>query len=179
MLARRELRMAMILQDCSIDENAKHSYLGVKALRLSRPVRTLVSYRHADGAGCLLCRSLGCDDHAGDVARTDLNQLWAAPSDLESRDLFYGVGGPDLAPDPTDRYELIEVDKSGYSPGYAVRDREGTRWSVKLGIEAQPELVATRVLWAIGYHQPANYLLTNWQFVDKETTGTAPRAFSS
>ena len=105
----------------------------------------------------------------GDVARTDVNQLWVAPIDLESRDLFYGVGGPDLAPDATDRYELIEVDKSGYSPGYAVRDREGTRWSVKLGIEAQPELVATRVLWAIGYHQPANYLLTDWQLVDKHT----------
>ena len=111
----------------------------------------------------------GVTTTAGDVARTDVNQLWVAPSDLESRDLFYGVGGPDLAPDPTDSYELIEVDKSGYSPGYAVRDREGTRWSVKLGIEAQPEVVATRVLWAIGYHQPANYLLTNWQFVDKET----------
>jgi hypothetical protein len=104
-----------------------------------------------------------------DATRTDVNQLWVTPSDLESRDLFYGVGGPDLAPDPADKYELIEVDKSGYSPGYAVRDREGTRWSVKLGIEAQPELVATRVLWAIGYHQPANYLLTGWQFVDKAT----------
>ena len=61
------------------------------------------------------------------------------------------------------RYELIAVDDSGYSPGYDVRDPKGTEWSVKLGIEAQPELVASRVLWAIGYHQPPTYLLTKWE----------------
>jgi hypothetical protein len=102
-----------------------------------------------------------------DPARVDVGQLWVEPSDLESRDLFHGVGGPGLAPDPSGPYELIEVDTSGYSGGYDVRDREGIRWSVKLGIEAQPELVVSRVLWAIGYHQPASYLLTNWQFAGK------------
>lgn len=105
---------------------------------------------------------------AGDAAHRDISQLWLTPGDLESRDLFYGAGGRDLAPDPADTYALVEVDNSGYSPGYAVRDREGTRWSVKLGIEAQPELVATRILWAIGYHQPANYVLTDWRFSDKQ-----------
>ena len=125
------------------------------------------------------CAGRSGTDHRRRCARTDVSQLWVTPGDLESRDLFYGSGGRDLAPDPTDTYALIEVDNSGYSPGYAVRDREGTRWSVKLGIEAQPELVATRVLWAIGYHQPANYMLTDWRFVDKRERDTAPRAFSS
>jgi len=66
------------------------------------------------------------------------------------------------------RYELIAVDDSGYSPGYDVRDAKGTRWSVKLGIEAQPEIVASRVLWAIGYHQPPTYLLTKWELAARK-----------
>ena len=104
---------------------------------------------------------------AEDPARVQLDQLWVQPSDLQSRDLFHGSGGPKLAPDPGARYELIAVDDSGYSPGYDVRDPKGTEWSVKLGIEAQPELVSSRVLWAIGYHQPPTYLLTKWELAAK------------
>ena len=101
-------------------------------------------------------------------AAADLAQLWVEPRDLETRDLFHGSGGAALAPDPYARYELVAIDDSGYSPGYDVRDPRGARWSVKLGIEAQPEVVASRVLWAIGYHQPATYLLTNWQLTGKQ-----------
>jgi hypothetical protein len=104
---------------------------------------------------------------AEDPARVQLDHLWVQPSDLESRDLFHGSGGAKLAPDPVARYELIAVDDTGYSPGYDVRDPQGTKWSVKLGIEAQPELVASRVLWAIGYHQPPTYLLPKWELAGK------------
>jgi hypothetical protein len=34
---------------------------------------------------------------------------------------------------------------------------------VKLGPEAQPEVVVSRVLWALGYHQPPTYYLSSWQ----------------
>jgi hypothetical protein len=33
---------------------------------------------------------------------------------------------------------------------------------VKLGTEAQTEVVASRILWAIGYHQVPTYYLTDW-----------------
>ena len=36
------------------------------------------------------------------------------------------------------------------------------KWSVKLGPEAQTEVVASRILWAIGFHQVPNYFLTDW-----------------
>ena len=98
----------------------------------------------------------------------DVAQLWVEPRDLEKRDLFHGPGGAELAPDPSSPYELMAIDNSGYSPGYDVRDARCARWSVKLGIEAQPEVVASRVLWAIGYHQPAAYLLTNWRLTGKQ-----------
>ena len=104
-----------------------------------------------------------------DPTRVAVEQLWIEPHDLESRDLFQGSGGPALAPDPSMPYELLAVDDSGYSPGYDVRDQQGTQWNVKLGIEAQSELVASRVLWAIGYHQPPIYVLENWELV-----GTQP-----
>ena len=85
------------------------------------------------------------------------------PHDLETRDLFHGAGGRALVPDPSAAFELIRVDDSGFSPGFDVRDEDGTMWSVKLGIEAQPEVVAARVLWAAGYHQPPTYLVTSWK----------------
>jgi hypothetical protein len=106
-------------------------------------------------------------------APADVAQLWVEPRDLETRDLFHGPGGAALAPDPSAPYELVAIDDSGYSPGYDVRDPRGAQWSVKLGIEAQSEVVASRVLWAIGYYQPATYLLTNWKLTGKrvETPG--------
>lgn len=103
-----------------------------------------------------------------DSGHVDVGQLWVEPRDLESRDLFHGVGGASLAPDASAVYELVAVDNSGYSPGYEVRDPQGANWSVKLGVEAQPELVASRVLWAIGYHQPHVYVLTNWTLAEKQ-----------
>jgi hypothetical protein len=103
--------------------------------------------------------------------------LWNEPADLESRDLFHGAGGAQLAPDPSAPYELVAIDDSGYSPGYDVRDPRGARWSVKLGIEAQPEVVASRVLWAIGYHQPPTYLVTDWQITGKRVETPGPARF--
>jgi hypothetical protein len=101
-------------------------------------------------------------------APADVAPLWVEPHDLETRNLFHGPGGAALAPDPSVPYELVAIDDSGFSPGYDVRDPQGARWSVKVGIEAQPEVVASRVLWAIGYHQPATYLLTSWRLTGKQ-----------
>jgi hypothetical protein len=102
-------------------------------------------------------------------AAVDIKQLWTDPVDLESRDLFNGPGGAKLAPNPAARYEIVEVDETGFSAGYAVRDDQGTAWNVKLGIEAQPEVVASRLLWALGYHQPPTYLVTAWKLAGKQS----------
>lgn len=102
---------------------------------------------------------------AADPARVDVGQLWVEPHDIESRDLLNGPGGPSRAPDPTVAYELMAVDDSGYSRGYDVRDPRGTQWSVKLGIEAQPEVATSRVLWGLGFHQPPVYLVPQWKLV--------------
>jgi hypothetical protein len=87
--------------------------------------------------------------------------LWQEPADLEQRDLLHGAGGEAL--EPRERaFTFIAEDRTGWSPGFDVRDTSGVTWSVKLGPEAQTEVVASRVLWAIGYHQPPSYYLDEW-----------------
>lgn len=92
-------------------------------------------------------------------------QLWESPTDLEQRDLFRGVGGSKNAPDPNELYEFKEAKGVGTQPGYDVKDSKGREWSVKLGEEARPEVAVSRLLWAIGYHQPSVYYLPRWTLV--------------
>jgi hypothetical protein len=95
---------------------------------------------------------------AGDIA-----ELWQEPADLLERDLVNGPGGAELAPTPNGSYEFVAFKTTGTNPGYDVKDASGRLWSVKLGIEAQSEVTASRILWAMGFPQPASY------FMDKFT----------
>jgi hypothetical protein len=105
-----------------------------------------------------------------------LSELWQDPVDLEARDLLHGAGGEDL--EPRDRvFTFVAEDTTGWSPGYDVRDASGLTWSVKLGPEAQTEVVASRILWAIGYHQPATYYLDRWSMRGNPSAEQPPGRF--
>jgi hypothetical protein len=84
----------------------------------------------------------------------EINELWTRPSNLRGQDLFYGSGGRSTVPAPTLKYRVLEFDGAGNSVGYRVEDARGREWKAKLGEEVQPEIVASRLLWAIGFHQP-------------------------
>lgn len=86
-----------------------------------------------------------------------MSELWVEPTDLANRNLLYGSGGRDTMPAADERFTVKEVDATGNSPGYEVVDAKGREWKVKLGEEVQPEIVASRLLWAIGYHQAPLY----------------------
>jgi hypothetical protein len=98
--------------------------------------------------------------------------LWHEPADLASRDLYAGPWDPSLAPDPRARYTLVERKHTGVNPGMTVRDSLGHEWSVKQGpedgyaSEGQIEVVLSRVLSAVGYHQPPIYYLPSFTLVD-------------
>jgi hypothetical protein len=94
-------------------------------------------------------------------ARATLAELWAAPS--AGRDLFYGVGGRRLQPDPRQLFTVVEIKANGFSDGYIVKDESKREWSAKLPPEGPTEVVASRILWGIGYHQPPLYLLEAWR----------------
>ena len=98
--------------------------------------------------------------------------LWVEPSDLASRDLFYGPWGSDHAPDPKGVYTLIERKHTGVNLGLTVRDEQDREWSVKqpypggLDSEAPVEVVLSRLLSAVGYHQPPVYYLPAFTLKD-------------
>lgn len=92
-------------------------------------------------------------------AAADIAELWQDPVDLAQRDLFTGPGGAALMPSADTTFQFVSFKTTGTNPGYEVRDPSGRLWSVKLGVEAQAEVTASRILWAIGFHQPANYYL--------------------
>jgi hypothetical protein len=101
-----------------------------------------------------------------------VSTLWEPPVDLEQRDLFAGPWGARRAPDPRAAYSLIELKRSGVNPGLSVRDPEGRKWSVKQApIDGAPgegpiEVVVSRLLSAIGYHQPPVYFLPSFTVAD-------------
>ena len=108
--------------------------------------------------------------------RATVGELWQEPSDLERRDLYYGAGGKELFPGDA-AFTFVARDTSGWSPGLDVRSRDGREWSVKLGPEAQSEVVASRILWAIGFHQPPTYYLAEWAMTGAESGPQPPGRF--
>jgi hypothetical protein len=101
-----------------------------------------------------------------------LASLWTQPANLPDRDVFNGPWGAKRAPDPRDTYRLVEVKRSGINPGLSVRDSLGRKWSVKQApsngepSEGPIEVVLSRVLSAIGYHQPPVYYLASFTLAD-------------
>jgi hypothetical protein len=87
-------------------------------------------------------------------------ELWAEPE--PDRDLFWGVGGERLQPDPSATYTVLETKRGGFSMGFTVQDAAKKKWSVKLPPEATTEVVASRIVWGLGYHQPPIYYVGQW-----------------
>jgi hypothetical protein len=81
--------------------------------------------------------------------------LWRDPGDISARDLRNGPGSPELAPVPP--FTFLKQDMVGASPKIQVRDAKGVKWSVKLGIESKAEMVATKLVWAMGYFAEEGY----------------------
>ena len=98
---------------------------------------------------------------SGALTAAQRAELWIEPE--ANRDLFWGVGGKRLAPDPAARYSVIEIKRGGYSRGYTVTGPGDREWSVKFPPEASTEVVASRLFWGVGFHQPPIYYLAEWQ----------------
>ena len=122
-------------------------------------MRFLTPFRAAIiGIAVVACTYVpGAEPQSGGTA--DIAELWQEPADLLQRDLFYGPGGAALAPREDGKFEFVAFKTTGTNPGYDVKDASGRLWSVKLGVEAQSEVTASRILWAMGYPQPATYYL--------------------
>jgi hypothetical protein len=126
-----------------------------------------------------------------DVAAAEapaIEQLWQAPADLQARDLFHGPWGAENAPDPDATYTFLRPKTGGVNPGVIVRDPQGRTWHVKQspaddgqessvdeqGAEGPVEVVVSRVLSAVGYHQPPVYFLPAFTMTDASGTHRRP-----
>lgn len=98
-------------------------------------------------------------------SRAQRAELWVNPGSAP-RNLFRGPALGRRAPDPAARFTVLERDTGGFSITYRVRDGRGDEWNVKIGPEAQPEVVASRILWAVGYHQLPSFFLERWTAVE-------------
>jgi len=87
--------------------------------------------------------------------------LWQDPGNITSRDLYYGPGGEKDQPRGPFTFEKEDLD--GSNPKFVVLDRDGVKWKVKLGTEARPETVASRLVWAVGYFTDEDYFLPDFK----------------
>jgi len=97
---------------------------------------------------------------AGPLTPGQMAELWSAPE--PNRDLFWGIGGRRLAPDPDATYKVLEIKRTGFSLGTTVEGPGNRKWNAKFPPEAPTEIVASRILWGLGYHQPPIYYVGRW-----------------
>jgi len=93
----------------------------------------------------------------GEITRTPITFLWREPKDMASENLFYGRGGERHAPHGPFTFESEDLE--GTNPKFNVRDPGGVKWKIKLGAETRPETVASRFVWAVGYHANEDYFM--------------------
>src|SRR5581483_380166 len=95
--------------------------------------------------------------HTEEPVNTGPAVLWRDPVDIGSRNLFDGPGGK--AHEPRGPFTFEKENMQGTSPKFDVIDQEGVRWGVKIGVEARPETVAARLVWAAGYFANEDYFV--------------------
>jgi len=103
-----------------------------------------------------------------------LAELWIDPGS-NPRDLLDGPRGAmreAVHPDVDGRYRILERDTRGFSITYRVRDARGREWNVKVGPESQTEVVTSRIVWAVGYHELPSYFVERWIGVDDRARGS-------
>lgn len=111
-------------------------------------------------------------------AAPPLSALWEEPQDLTARDLYLGPWGQEHAPDPRAVYTFLRPKQGGVNPGVVVRDPLGHEWHVKQsapdnvrGAEGPVEVVLSRILSAVGYHQPPVYFLPSFMMSRRGGSG--------
>ena len=127
-------------------------------MRISRKTLTVICLLGACGGSVTFAQKRYiAPTVTGEITRPVLTELWREPGDIRSENLLYGAGGKEH--EPHGPFTFVKEDLDGTNPKYNVRDSDGTKWKIKLGAEARPETVASRFVWAVGYHVDEDYFL--------------------
>ena len=109
-------------------------------------------------------------------AQARMRELWDPPKDIAAADMTYGPWGREYGPDVEKPFHFHHAKTHGVSPGYDVKDADGREWSVKFGDEGHVEVLLSRVLSAVGYHQPPIYYVPHFKLTDDKGTHDQPGA---
>jgi len=85
--------------------------------------------------------------------------IWQDTGDPAALNLIDGIGGTANAPDLAGTFTFVKEDTEATNPKFDAVDGRGVTWKIKLGEEAQPEVAATRLLWAAGYFTDQDYYI--------------------
>ncbi|HEY3581580.1 MAG TPA: hypothetical protein VGK82_13585 [Pyrinomonadaceae bacterium] len=69
--------------------------------------------------------------------------------------MTFGPGSAELA--PVAPFTFVKEELTGESAKFDVTDARGVTWVVKVGPGAQVEMVATRLVWSVGYFADEAY----------------------
>ena len=83
--------------------------------------------------------------------------LWRDPGAIGSKDLFWGSGSKDRAPQGP--FAFVAEDTSGTNPKITVKDARGVEWDMKFDEEVHAEVAANRLVWALGYFVEDQYFV--------------------
>jgi hypothetical protein len=119
---------------------------------------SLKKFTSVTGVAAFLIAVLAGIGASQQPAASDVKAVLWEPVDISSRNLFFGPGGSEMLPN-TDGAVFLGKDTRGTSLKYRIRERHGREWIVKIGREAQPEIVANRLVWAVGYKTEVDYLV--------------------
>ena len=101
--------------------------------------------------------SVYAQDQAQSTQLAGVPLMWES-CDISKRDLYVGPGGPDKMP-VMKGARFMGSNPGGNNLKYTIVDGTGRKWVVKIADESQPELAATRLLWAIGYKTEIDYMV--------------------
>lgn len=105
--------------------------------------------------GLLISAPVTAQKKENEVKAAGVPVIWLDPGDISKRDLRYGSGSAALA--PAAPFTYVAEESTGESPKFRVTDARGETWVVKLGVEAQAETVASRLIWSMGYFADEAY----------------------
>src|SRR4051794_21465004 len=104
-----------------------------------------------------------------------LAEFWEHPNDPRDHDLYYGPWGRPHAPDPETVYTFLRSKSDGVRRGVLLRDGNGRQWHVTqqsrepgetTDADGSVDVVLSRVLSALGYHQAPIYYLPTFKMSD-------------
>src|SRR5688572_25352656 len=77
---------------------------------------------------------------------------------IAERDLYWGPGGRESFP-VLEGMTFVGRQPGGNNLKFRLKDKSGREWVAKAADESQPEVAATRLLWAIGYPTEIDYIV--------------------